>query len=89
MKLDLGHFQGPCLCGAHTLPGELPGCHMARHPYLAAAAVCSPAAAEGAFGQGNMLDDLREVQIDLQQQVVAPLTHRAEKQNKQNEMCTV
>ncbi|TNN68065.1 hypothetical protein EYF80_021710 [Liparis tanakae] len=31
----------------------------------------SPPAAECAFGQGNVLDDLREVQIDLQQQLSA------------------
>lgn len=51
----------------------------ARHLYLAAAAVCSPPTAEGAFRQGNVLDDLREVQVDLQQQVLAPLTHRTER----------
>lgn len=60
-----------------------------RALYLAAAAVCSPPTAEGAFRQGNVLDDLREVQIDLQQQVLAPLTHRTERQNKQNGMFTV
>lgn len=51
----------------------------ARHLYLAAAAVCGPSASEGAFGEGNVLDDLREVQVDLQQQVLAPLTHRTER----------
>lgn len=50
-----------------------------RHLYLAAAAVCGPSAAEGAFGESNVLDDLREVQVDLQQQVLAPLTHRTER----------
>ena len=53
----------------------------ARLVYLAAAAVCSPPTAEGAFRQGNVLDDLREVQIDLQQQVLAPLTHCTERRN--------
>ncbi len=62
---------------------------MERHFYLTAAAVCSTATAEGAFRQGNVLDDLREVQIDLQQQALAPLTHRTERQNKQNGMYTV
>lgn len=60
-----------------------------RQFYLAAAAVCSPPTAEGAFRQGNVLDDLREVQIDLQQQVLATLTHATEKQYKQNGMYTV
>lgn len=50
-----------------------------RHLYLAAAAVCSSPTAEGAFRQGNVLDDFREVQIDLQQQVLAPLTHCTER----------
>lgn len=58
-----------------------------RRLYLAAAAVCGPPAAEGAFRQSNVLDDFREVQIDLQQQVLAPLTHRTERQNKQHGMC--
>lgn len=49
----------------------------AQNLYLAAAAVCSPSTTEGAFGQSNVLDDLGKVQIDLQQQVLAPLAHRA------------
>lgn len=38
----------------------------------------STAAAEGALGQGDVLDDFGEVQVDLQQQVLAPLTHGTE-----------
>lgn len=53
-----------------------------RKPHLAAAAVCRPSAAEGAVRQGDVLDDLWKMQIDLQQQVLAPLTHRAVRQNK-------
>ena len=60
----------------------------ARNLYLAAAAVCSPPTAESAFRQGNVLDYFGKVQIDLQQQVLATLTHRAERQNKQNGMYT-
>lgn len=45
--------------------------------YLAAAAVRRPPAAQRAWGEGHVLDDLGEVQVDLQQQVLAPLAHRA------------
>lgn len=51
-----------------------------KHVYLAAAAICRPPTPEGAFRQGNVLNDLREVQVDLQQQVLAPLAHRTERQ---------
>ena len=54
-----------------------------RHVYLAAAAVRSPPTAEGAFWQSDVLDDLGEVQINLQQQVLTPLIHRTERENKQ------
>lgn len=53
--------------------------------HLAAAAKCSPPTAEGAFRQGDVLDDLGEVQVDLQQQVLAPLTHRTERQRQDAE----
>lgn len=57
------------------------------HFYLAAATVCSPAAAERVSRQGHMLDDLREVEIYLQQQVLAPLTHCTEEKKNQIEIC--
>ena len=60
----------------------------ARNLHLAAAAVRGPSAAEGAVRQGDMLDDLRKMQIDLQQQVLAPLTHRTEGQNRQKDEYT-
>lgn len=47
--------------------------------YLAAAAEGGPPAAEGVFGQGDVLDDLGKVQVDLQQQALAPLTHRTDR----------
>lgn len=53
--------------------------------HLAAAAKCSPPTAESAFRQGDVLDDLGEVQVDLQQQVLAPLTHRTERQRQHGE----
>lgn len=53
--------------------------------YLAAVAVCCAPTAEGALRQCNMLDDLREVQVDLQQQILAPLTDHAAR--KKGQMC--
>lgn len=52
--------------------------HESAPAHLAVGAVRSPAAAEGALGQGDVLDDLGEVQVDLQQQILAPLAHGAE-----------
>lgn len=60
-----------------------------RNPYLAAAAICGSSTTEGAFRQGNVLDDLGKVQIDLQQQVLAPLTHRTTSHNKQKGLCII
>lgn len=61
----------------------IPKCSLTARPkaplYLAAVAVGGPPAAEGAFGQRNVLDDLGEVQVDLQQQVLAAFTDHAER----------
>ncbi len=43
--------------------------------YLAGAAVCGPLTAQGGVWQADVLNDLWEVQVDLQQQRLTPLTH--------------